>query len=124
MLYYLSIATDERGSQCIGRNEICSLLSVTKPTATKYIETLIEEGHVGEHKMPFAIGRGRGYKYQYWITPRGAAFLAAHGKRGKECYDLLIASKIEGAIKEARRMSNNGKAKKVSGKQLSLFGDK
>lgn len=124
LLYYMDIATDEEGSQCIGRNELSSLLSVTPQTVTKIIAPLIVEGHIKERKMPFAIGRGHGYKMQYWITTKGVLFLLAHGTRGKECYDLLIANKLEDAIKEARRISKNGKPKKVSSKQLSLFGDK
>lgn len=124
LLYYMDIATDEEGSQCIGRNELSSLLSVTPQTATKIIAPLIVDGHIKERKMPFAIGRGHGYKMQYWITAKGVLSLLAHGTRGKECYDLLIANKLEDAIKEARRLSKNGKPKKVSSKQLSLFGDK
>ena len=121
ILYYMSIATDEKGSQRVGLSAIASLLSCSNPTAKKAISVMVETGHIKEHKHPHAIGRGHGYKWQYWITPRGNEFLLAHGTQGKECYDLLIASKFEHAVNESKKISKNGKAKKVSDKQMRLL---
>lgn len=121
VLYYMSIATDEEGSSRVGLNAIASLLSCSNPTAKKALSGLVETGHIIEYKQPFAIGRGHSFKWQYWITPRGNDFLLAHGTQGKECYDLLVASKFEYAVNEAKKISKNGKAKKVSDKQMRMF---
>lgn len=125
MLYYFNMQTDTEGQYRVGRSDVAALLNCSQPTAVKRLENVVRLGYVEQVKVPFAIGRGHGYKYQYHITKRGLNALMVHYDDAKQLFELLRTVRLSEILKQARKISKpRGKAKKVSDKQLSLFGDK
>jgi predicted transcriptional regulator len=123
LLYYFNMATDAEGEYRVSRADVAALLNCSVVTAVKRVANLVALGYVKVVKIPFALGRGHGYKYQYHIARRGVQALDVHYDDAKELFDLHKSQRISDALAEARRVSRNGKKRKVNEKQLTLFGD-
>lgn len=125
MLYYFDMQTDAEGQYRVGRSDVAALLNCSQPTAAKRIANIVNLGYVEQVKVPFALGRGHGYKYQYHISKKGLQALAVHYEDAKQLFDILKTVRLGEMLEQARKISKKiGKTKKVSEKQLSLFGDK
>lgn len=122
MLYYFNMQTDTKGEYRVSRSDVAALLNCSNPTAVKRLKNIVQLGYVEQIKVPFALGRGHGYKYQYHITKRGLQALMVHYDHAKELFELLKTVRLGELIEQARKISKpRGKAKKASDKQLSLF---
>ena len=122
MLYYLNMQTDTAGESVVERSDIAAFLKCSKPTVVKHMKAVIGLGYVACKKMPFAIGRGHGFKYQYHITERGVSALSIQEGDAKELFELFKIMRFEEIAKQAKTIGNKiVKSKKVAKGQMTLW---
>lgn len=123
ILYDLNLHTDTKGENKVGRAHLASLLNCTTVTAQKRVQKLIDGGYIHQIKFP-TIGRGHGYRYEYYISSDGKDALFNNWQSAYALYRRHIADRIKETLEKINKgFVSRSKKSKRSDKQLPLFGD-
>ena len=100
MLYfiYLSWGCGRAGGK-VSILDIARWMRMSKPTAKKDLDAMVESGHLGRE---IQYRNGREYRWNYWLTDVGQMYLDNHSQAAYDAYRIQVARTIE-----AIKASNN-----------------